>query len=165
MATAAIATASRIPTRPSSVCHRRRAASSRCRSLTAGSLMGTSVDVSAVPWSAAEIARIFPPDRGLLGAVTGEHRGGVARRPQPHTNPTDHRETGGNGGNRREHKLPAQKPFLLVCPGQRIGPIFPDAEEVRGSNPLAPTREPPRNRGFLAIGVGQETNRIVNGYW
>ena len=77
---------------------------------------------------------------------------------QPHTNPTDHRETGGNSGKGRAQKNPAQKGFLGVSPGQRIGLNCPYKAEVGGSSPSTPTGETPAQRGFL-----RESGELDNG--
>lgn len=59
---------------------------------------------SAVATTRAEIARTAWEGGGLSSVATTKTEEKPSRWLQPHANPTDHRETGGNGGNRWEQK-------------------------------------------------------------
>ncbi len=89
----------------------------------------------------------------------GQARSGEGRKPtgtlslraplQPHTNPTDHRETGGMGGNSREHERPGQESFLDRTAGQRFARYL---TAVKGSGvqiPSAPQHEAPAQEGVF----------------
>ena len=56
----------------------------------------------------------------------------------------------------QERESPRQRRLSRETPGHWLGVNFPDAEEVVGSNPSAPTREPPVVAGgFCQLGASE----------